>query len=186
MDLTGRYKRGGIVLKKIEKVISHIINIVIVISLTVIVLLVFGNTFLRYVFNSGISGSVEITRYLFIWIVFLGSILALRNKKHIAMELPYDKFPHLLKKIIFIIGRLLMLFLVILIFEGGYNITKLNLGSVSPSMGVPLILVYSSLMVVSLGMALIILIELYQAFTSRDYIEKEFKQENFNDSGEDE
>lgn len=164
-------------MQTIKKVTRNFINIIIAISLTIIVILVLGNTFLRYVFNSGISGSVEITRYLFVWVVFLGSILALNDKKHIAVELPYNKLPHLIKMSIFVIGRLLMLFLLLILLLGGYKLTKLNLGSISPSMGIPQYWMYGSLIIVSLGMMLIILLELYQAFFSSGYVDNEFKTE---------
>ena len=44
------------------------------------VILVFGNVVLRYGFNSGIMFSEEVSRFLFVWMVFLGSVLMLRYK----------------------------------------------------------------------------------------------------------
>ena len=43
------------------------------------VLLVFGNVVLRYGFNSGITVSEEVSRWLFIWGTFMGAIVALRE-----------------------------------------------------------------------------------------------------------
>lgn len=47
-------------------------------GLAVMVVLVFGNVVLRYGFNSGITVSEEVSRWLFIWGTFLGAVVALR------------------------------------------------------------------------------------------------------------
>lgn len=43
--------------------------------LVVMVVLVFGNVVLRYAFNSGITVSEELSRWLFVWL-FVGAIVA--------------------------------------------------------------------------------------------------------------
>ena len=43
------------------------------------VVLVFGNVVLRYGFNSGITISEELSRWLLVWLTFLGAIVALRR-----------------------------------------------------------------------------------------------------------
>jgi len=45
--------------------------------LALMVVLVFGNVVLRYVFNSGITMSEELSRWLFVWLIFLGAIIAM-------------------------------------------------------------------------------------------------------------
>ena len=40
--------------------------------LAVMVLLLFGNVALRYLFNSGINVSDELSRLAFVWMIFLG------------------------------------------------------------------------------------------------------------------
>ena len=42
------------------------------------VVLVFGNVVLRYLANSGITVSEELSRWLFVWMTFLGAIVALK------------------------------------------------------------------------------------------------------------
>ena len=36
------------------------------------VVLVFGNVVLRYAFNSGLTMSEEVSRWLFVWLTFMG------------------------------------------------------------------------------------------------------------------
>ncbi len=55
------------------------INLLIALALAVMVVMVFGNVVLRYAFNSGIAISEEVSRWLFVWITFLGAIVAVRD-----------------------------------------------------------------------------------------------------------
>ena len=48
------------------------LKVLIGICLAVMVVLVFGNVFLRYGFNSGITVSEELSRWLLVWMTFLG------------------------------------------------------------------------------------------------------------------
>ena len=55
----------------------RLLEVLIAIALAVMVALVFGNVVLRYAFNSGITVSEEVSRWLFVWLTFLGAIVAL-------------------------------------------------------------------------------------------------------------
>jgi hypothetical protein len=43
------------------------------------VVMVFGNVVLRYAFNSGITVSEELSRWLFVWMTFMGAVVALKD-----------------------------------------------------------------------------------------------------------
>ena len=64
----------------------QILKCIMAICLAVMVVLVFGNVVLRYVFNSGITTSEELSRWLMVWLTFLGSIVALREHYIVAMQ----------------------------------------------------------------------------------------------------
>ena len=52
------------------------------------VVLVFGNVVLRYGFNSGITVSEELSRWLLVWLTFLGAIVAVREHAHLGVDTP--------------------------------------------------------------------------------------------------
>ena len=60
------------------------IDLLIAAALAVMVVLVFGNVVLRYALNSGIAVSEELSRWLFVWLCFLGAVVALRDGAHLA------------------------------------------------------------------------------------------------------
>ena len=45
-----------------------------VLCLVLMVVMVFTNVVLRYAFNSGINVSEELSRWLFVWMTFMGSV----------------------------------------------------------------------------------------------------------------
>jgi TRAP-type C4-dicarboxylate transport system permease small subunit len=62
------------------------LKILIAVFLAAMTVLVFGNVFLRYAFNSGITVSEELSRWLFVWLVFLGAIVGMREHAHLGMD----------------------------------------------------------------------------------------------------
>ena len=78
------------------------LKVAIALCLAVMVVLVFGNVVLRYVFNSGIAVSEELSRWLLVWLTFLGAIVALREHAHLGVDtlvraLPPTRQAHLLR-----------------------------------------------------------------------------------------
>ena len=55
--------------------------------------LVFSNVVSRYVFNYSFIWVEEITRYMMVWVGFIGSGLVLRYGAHIAVEVLQDALP---------------------------------------------------------------------------------------------
>lgn len=60
---------------------------VVVLCLAAMCVMVFGNVVLRHFFDSGINVSEELSRFLFIWLIFLGAILAMREGGHLGMDM---------------------------------------------------------------------------------------------------
>lgn len=57
-------------MEKITSLSKLIINVLMALCLTAMAILVFGNVVLRYLFDSGITWSDEMSRFLFVYLVF--------------------------------------------------------------------------------------------------------------------
>ena len=68
-----------------------VLNVVIALCLAVMVLLVFGNVVMRYGFNSGITLSEELSRWLFVWMTFMGAVIALKEHGHLGTDMLVGK-----------------------------------------------------------------------------------------------
>jgi TRAP-type transport system small permease protein len=62
----------------------RVLEVLMAAALAIMVVLVFGNVVLRYGFNSGITVSEEVSRWLFVWLTFLGAIVAMREHAHLG------------------------------------------------------------------------------------------------------
>ena len=62
-------------------------------AMAAIVLIVFVNVALRYIVNTGLTWSEEIAVNLFVWVIFLGAILAGLEGLHIKVDLLTKKLP---------------------------------------------------------------------------------------------
>ena len=71
--------------------ITRALELTIVACLAAMALLVFGNVVLRYGFNSGIAVSEELSRWLFLWLIFLGASIAVHEQGHMGSDMVMEK-----------------------------------------------------------------------------------------------
>ena len=116
-------------------------------SLIVTVILVFMQIIFRYVLNASLSWSEELTRYIFIWQIWLGTSYGLRDDKHIKIELVYNFCKPVGKKFLKIISNLIFLaFCIFLTINGTELVMELaTKHSVSSALNIPFAIVYASL-----------------------------------------
>ncbi|MDR2390991.1 MAG: TRAP transporter small permease subunit, partial [Planctomycetota bacterium] len=61
--------------------------------LAAMVLVVFANTMLRYLFNSGIIMGEELVRFILVWAVYLAVVSVYYEHRHIAVTTLTDRLP---------------------------------------------------------------------------------------------
>ena len=113
-------------MQKIINGYCRALEVFIALALAVMVVLVFGNVVLRYAFNSGITISEEVSRWLFVWMTFMGAIVAIKEHGHLGTDMLVARLPKTGKKACLIVGHLLMLYVTWLLFEGSVAQTKIN------------------------------------------------------------
>lgn len=127
---------------KLERIIEKILNGFIIIAFSAMCFLVFLNVVLRYVFDTGLPASEEISRYLFVYIVFLGAILVAKDRLHFKVDLLVKVLPNKVQTLFNIVATLLVIGTLWLFFEGSVKMSILTAQSSSPVTGVPLAILY--------------------------------------------
>ena len=84
---------------------TWLIEQLMVLLLSAMVVLVFGNVVLRYAFNSGITISEEMSRWAFVWLTFLGAIVALREHAHLGTDMLVSRLPTAGKKVCLLLSQ---------------------------------------------------------------------------------
>ena len=143
------------------------VEYLIALCLAVMVVMVFGNVVLRYVFNSGITVSEELSRWLFVWLTFLGAIVALKDHAHLGSDLVVSRLPPRGKRVCIALSLVLMLWITWLIFKGSYEQVKINADVEAPVTGWSMALVYSAGMVFAVPSALLLARELWRVASGK-------------------
>lgn len=84
--------RGG-VLARLEAGLVRANRWVVIALVAVMAVLVFANVVARYAFSYSFVWAEEVTRYMMVWVGFIGSGLVLRYGAHIAVEAFQDVLP---------------------------------------------------------------------------------------------
>ena len=152
---------------KIVEGYFHLLKILITIFLVLMVVLVFGNVVLRYIFNTGITVSEEVSRWLFVYLIFLGAIVVLREHGHLGVDMFLRLLPNIGKRVCLVLSQLLMLYATWLFLEGSWLQTQINLGVTSPAAGMSMGIFYGVGIIFSVSTGLILLYELYLTITGK-------------------
>jgi len=131
-------------------------------ALSIMVVLIFGNVVLRYVFNSGLAWAEELSRLMFVWLIFLGAILALRRHAHLGVEILQARLPRKARRGCAIVSHLLILYSLYLFFVGSWEQSKIGLTTYSTVMHYPTALMASAGLVCSASMILIVATNLWR------------------------
>lgn len=163
---TGAGRATGFVARWIDGY-CRLLSGLIALFLAVMVVLVFGNVVLRYGFNSGITVSEEVSRWLFVWLTFLGAVVALKEHAHLGTDMLVSRLPLAGKKACLFAGHLLMLFVAWLLFKGSLEQVRINWDVAAPVTGASGAIFYASGMVFAVSAAVLILHDLWLALAGR-------------------
>ena len=105
-------------------------------------LVMFVGVVFRYVFNSSLSWSEELSRYLFIWFIFLSTSYAVTEKAHIRVESLNRVVPKKIRPYINIVGKIIWFALGLFVTYLGIKYAMTMNGSVSAAMKIPMSIVY--------------------------------------------
>ena len=152
--------------KLIEKY-CRVLSMLMAASLALMVVLVFTNVVMRYAFNSGITVSEELSRWLFVWLTFLGAIVALHERSHLGTDTLVSRLSVRGKKVCLAIGHVLMLFICWLVFKGSLEQVKINWGTTSAAMETSMAFFYACGPVFAVSCAVILLNDFWRLATGQ-------------------
>lgn len=125
-------------------------------------MLVFVNVVLRYGFNSNLTITEEIGRYLFVWLTFLGGISAFVRNRHVRVDTFLLLMSAKLQRVVGILSNLAMLACCGLIFIGGWQLTKSNMSNYLPISDLPVATLYFASIPFSVIVGAMLLVRLWR------------------------
>jgi TRAP-type transport system small permease protein len=138
----------------------HALEALLVLMLAAMVVMVFANVVLRYGFGSGITVSEEISRFLFVWLIFLGSVPVMRQHGHLGVEVLVGKLSAAGRRMARAVSDAFVLGCCVVFGWGAWEQTQLNMANLAPVSGLPSGLAYAAAVVCAAGIGVLTLADL--------------------------
>jgi len=147
------------------------IEILIAFFLITMISLMFMNVILRYFFNKGFAWSEEIARISFIYLVYLGSIEAAKDNRHLLIDSFLLKVKPVTQKYLYALIQLCIIWLMGILTVGSWGLMKLNLYDRWVATQFPIYLVYLSGAILGVSIILISIANLIHLFVQKKSVE---------------
>jgi TRAP-type C4-dicarboxylate transport system permease small subunit len=135
--------------------------------LAAMVLLVFGNVVLRYAFNSGITTSEELPRWLFVWLCFMGAVVAIHEHGHLGTDMLVGRLGPRGRRVCLVVAQLAMLYVTWLVFSGSLAQARINWDNEAPVTGLSMAVFYGAGVVFAVPAALLLALQLWRTLSGR-------------------
>ncbi|KGQ71242.1 hypothetical protein A1D23_08640 [Chelonobacter oris] len=129
-------------MKAIIEKLFHGVSLLLGLMLAVMIALVFLNVILRFFFNSGLVWSEEVARYVFVYVIYLGAIVAMKENAHLGVDTLIKNVPEKLKLFLFVLGRLIIIAVMGILVKGTYAMVIQSMTAKAAATGLPLSFVY--------------------------------------------
>lgn len=137
------------------RVLNKLLAVIVIVNISALVLLVFANVILRYIFHSGIPWTVEVSSLLFVWLIFLGAVLALREQEHLGVDLFVVKLPLWAQKAMFVLINAIIVAVMVIFIQGLLVMMKINGSMTGSATPIPVNVLYLAGLVAAVLMILI-------------------------------
>lgn len=150
-------------LEGLNALVARLLDVAIGALLAAMATLVVASVFLRYVLNSSLTWSEELTRYLDAWLVFLGLSVAHRMGAHVRITLLLDLTPSRYRRYIHAFSEVVLFVLLVAVAILGAQLVLSNFdrNQLTPALRIPIAWVYLS---VPVGLGLMALQALERVF----------------------
>jgi TRAP-type C4-dicarboxylate transport system permease small subunit len=151
-----------------ERVVVTVNRWIVIAMMAVMTVLVFVNVVCRYILNFSIIWAEEVSQYLMVWVAFLAAGLALRQGRHVAIEILQDRLPPTARRVTrHFVALLLIVFMGVLIVLG-FQFACFAWDQETPVLNIPLGIPYLAVPIGAL-LLMIHLFFLYRAYINGSY-----------------
>jgi TRAP-type C4-dicarboxylate transport system permease small subunit len=147
--------------------LQRVLEVLVVALLAFMVAIVFLNVVLRFVFSTGVVQTEELSRYAFIWLIFLGAVIVLREGGHLGVDSLVVRLSPFWRKACRLASGALMVVCCVMFFIGSWHLTMSSVGKFAQASSFPMVVVFAVGLVASAAMAMVVCVELWLLATQR-------------------
>ena len=101
--------------------VDQIEETVIAVILGLMTVVTFSNVIARYVFNENLLWALEVTLFLFAWLVLLGASYCVKKDLHLGIDVVVNMLPTHWRRVMALIGVVLCLIFSLLLLKGSWD-----------------------------------------------------------------
>lgn len=119
------------------------------------VLFVFLNVVLRTFFNSGLTWSEELARYLFVYVTYIGAISAMRANGHLGVDTLISRVKPKVQMAMYLVSQTMIAALMCILVQGAYKMVLQNTESRTAALGIPYSVLYFAGIITGISIAIL-------------------------------
>lgn len=129
------------------------------------VLFVFLNVVLRTFFNSGLTWSEELSRYLFVYVTFIGAISAMHANAHLSVDTLISRVPDKVKILFYMVSQTAIVVIMGILVHGSVKMIMLNTASKTAALSIPYPVLYAAGVICGIAIAILAVANIIYAAT---------------------
>ncbi len=141
--------------------VIKLLLIILMISLTTIVVM---QIVFRFIIKSPLSWSEELSRYIFIWLVYIGGYLTVRNNSNLGLTYFAERLPIRLRKFNNVLSIVIITLYMLIVGVAGIVLSVKVMSQPSAIMRIPMGIVYFAIPIGMFLMAIGMVASLYNTF----------------------
>jgi len=135
MKVTSLYTSTALALKRILQGLVFI-------SFALMVVLVFAQVVTRYLTDSSLTWSEELSRFIMVWMVYLASILTYNAQQHIVVDALISQLHGLVRTVLLLLNKVAVMVFVTFVVTGAYQFLPTTAIQKSPANSIVMAHVY--------------------------------------------
>ena len=132
-------------MEKTLNITRKIINYLVIIFFVYMVLAVFYQVLVRYIFNYKLGAAAETATMAQIWMILLASGIAMRKNMHVGVDILLRKLNVKAQKIIVTVSTIVITIFLIMVLKGSVQLIIVGAQSTSPAISIPMWIPYLSI-----------------------------------------
>lgn len=136
------------------------------------VFFVFLNVVLRTFFNSGLTWSEELARYLFVYVTYIGAVSAMRSNAHMSVDTLLSRVSAKMQMTLYIISQALIAVIMCILVRGSVKMVLQNTQARTAALNIPYSVLYFSGIVTGIAIAVLGICNIIYALKNPDRISR--------------
>ncbi len=136
------------------------------------VFFVFLNVVLRTFFNSGLTWSEELARYLFVYVTYIGAVSAMRSNAHMSVDTLISRVTPKMQMLLYVISQTLISLIMCILIRGAFKMVLQNTQSRTAALNIPYSVLYFGGIITGVSIAVLAICNIIYALKNPDQIGK--------------